>query len=466
MPGSLPPAGIPMQASSSPAAATPVSLKRVFRVWWPLAASWVCMGAELPLFTAFVARLPESKIHLAAYGSVVFPIALLIEGPIIMLLAASTALCIDRESTRKVYRFMMAAGALLTLLHVTVCATPLYDWIARDVLGVPEAVLGPGRLGLWIMLPWTWAIAHRRFNQGLLIRANRSWEIGLGTGVRIGLLVTTLWSLANFTELPGIVVGTCAVSTGVLSEMLFVRWRVASELRRMPERTESSEPLNRRSFLRFYIPLALTPLLTLLNQPMGSAAMSRMPEALNSLAAWPPLHGFIFIPRSLGFAFNEVVVALVGEPGGARALRRFGWWIAFGTLAALLLAALTPLARMWFGDLMGLQPELRDLASQALLFACLLPFFQALQSWYQGVLVARRRTRGVSESVLVYLLFCGAAMVAGAVFDPGPGIYYAISAFCLGAFAQTIWLARRVRSAAPDLDIQWKRTEAAQPDVS
>ena len=435
--------------------------QRVFRVWWPLAASWLCMGAELPLFTAFVARLPDSTIHLAAYGSVVFPIALLIEGPIIMLLAASTALCVDRESTRRVHRFMMVSGALLTALHVLVCATPLYDAVTRELLGVPEEVRGPARYGLWIMLPWTWAIAHRRFHQGLLIRAGRSREIGVGTLVRIGVLLGTLWSLSRFTELSGIIVGTSAVSLGVLSEMVFVRLRVASELRRMPEKLEGAEPLDRRSFLTFFIPLALTPLLTLLNQPMGSAAMSRMPEVLNSLAAWPPLHGLIFLPRSLGFAFNEVVVALLGEPGGARALRRFGLGIAFATLGLLLFMGLTPAAGAYFGTLQGLQPQIRDLAKTALFFACLLPFFQALQSWYQGVLVYHRKTRGISESVVVYLIFCGAALVAGAWLDPGPGIYCAISAFTVGALAQTIWLARRVRSLAPELDIRRNRTEAA-----
>jgi len=42
-----------------------------------------------------------------------------------------------------------------------------------------------------------------------------------------------------------------------------------------------------RAFLDFYIPLAMTSLLFLLAQPMGSAAISRMPMALESLAVWP-----------------------------------------------------------------------------------------------------------------------------------------------------------------------------------
>ena len=51
--------------------------RRILALWWPLAASWLLMGIELPLFTACVARMPEPEVNLAAYGSLVFPIALM-----------------------------------------------------------------------------------------------------------------------------------------------------------------------------------------------------------------------------------------------------------------------------------------------------------------------------------------------------------------------------------------------------
>src|SRR5262245_14840636 len=110
---------------------------------------------ELPLVSAAVARLPDARVHLAAYAGVVFPVALLIESPIIMLLSASTALSRDRQAYRALRRFMHGAGAALTALHALVAFTPLYDVVAVSVLGAPAEVLEPGRLGLRIMLPWT-----------------------------------------------------------------------------------------------------------------------------------------------------------------------------------------------------------------------------------------------------------------------------------------------------------------------
>jgi hypothetical protein len=86
-------------------------LRRIYSTWWPLAASWLLMSVELPAMSAFVARMPNAAINLAAYGGIVFPIALIIESPILMLLSASTALSKDWASYIKIRRFMMFTSA-------------------------------------------------------------------------------------------------------------------------------------------------------------------------------------------------------------------------------------------------------------------------------------------------------------------------------------------------------------------
>ncbi|MEO0650309.1 MAG: hypothetical protein AAFZ65_06490, partial [Planctomycetota bacterium] len=172
--------------------ARPLTRAQVVTMWWPLAASWLLMGVELPLLSAHVARLPDPKVQLAAYGSLVFPICLLIEAPIIMLLAASTALCTDRDRFLRVRRWMHLAGAGLTAIHLALATTPLYDLVAQDLLAVPPAVAEAGHAGLLIMTPWTWSIAYRRFHQGILIRAGHSRTVGVGTLVRAGAVFAVL----------------------------------------------------------------------------------------------------------------------------------------------------------------------------------------------------------------------------------------------------------------------------------
>lgn len=431
-----------LEAPSS--AQAPLSLGRIVRAWWPLAASWMLMGLELPAVSAVVARLPEPQINLAAYG-IVFAISMIIESPIIMLLAASTALSKDWDSYLKVRRFMMQAGALLTALHVAIAFTPLYYLVVVDLIGAPSEIVEPARWGLMLMTPWTWSIAYRRFNQGVLIRFGHSEIVGLGTVVRLSANLVVLGIGYLVGTVPGIMVAASAVSMGVMSEAFFVGLRVRPSLQRLRQIAPDGDPLTLSSFLRFYVPLALTSLLTLLVQPIGSAAISRMPGALESLAVWPVVSGLLFLLRSVGIAYNEVVVALLGEPKAEESLRRFAKVLSLSLTAILFLVTATPLAGFWFQGLSGLAPSLAHLAQTSLWFALLLPAFSVWQSWYQGSLVYFRTTRGVTEAMALSLLISSAILGAGVLWEQVTGLYVAQGAFTIGGLTQMLWLAYRSR---------------------
>ena len=103
-----------------------------------------------------------------------------------------------------------------------------------------------------------------------------------------------------------------------------------------------------RTFVRFYTPLALTPVLNFISMPLAAAAMSRMPNALESLAAWPVLSGSTFTLRAMGFAYNEVMVALLDRWRPIPPLKKFAWGLAGLTSALLLTGAATRLGLWWF----------------------------------------------------------------------------------------------------------------------
>ncbi len=442
----------------------PVSVSRVAAVWWPLALSWLIMGVELPLVSAIMARLPDPEIHLAAYGGVVFPLSLLIEAPIIMLLAASTAMCRDWPSYRLVHRFMMTTSAALTLIHALVAFTPLFDVIVGGIMGAPAEIHEPARIGLMIMTPWTWAIAYRRFQQGNLIRAGNTGIVVWGTLVRLLANVVVLAAGYRFGALPGIVVATVAVAAGVVFEALFAGVAVRPVLRRLKEAAIVEPALSLGKFLSFYVPLALTSLLTLLSMPIASSAMSRMPNPIDSLAAWPVVNGLVFTLRSVGFAFNEVVVSMLEIPGSLGPLRSFAIRLASTTSALILALALSPLSRIWFGDVSALSPPLVALATTALMLAFLMPAMSVIQSWYQGAIVHSHRTRGITEAVVVFLVSITALLGAGIVFGRVSGIYVAITGVTLASIAQNLWLRRRALDAIRAVAQRDRRLEASRFD--
>lgn len=423
-------------------------LKRIFKTWWPLAASWLLMGIELPAVSATMARLAEPEINLAAYGGVVFPLSLIIEAPIIMLLAASTALSKDMPSYLKIRHFMMVTSGFLTGLHILIAFTPLYYLLVEHILGVPEVIVEPARIGLMIMTPWTWAIAYRRFNQGVLIRFGYSQAVGVGTVIRLVADALVLILGLMVASIDGIVVATSAVIAGVICEALYSGIVVKPVVKGPMEKAPRVEPpLDLNSFLKFYVPLAMTSLLLLLTNPIISAAVSRMPKALDSLAVWPVIGGLIFMFRSPGVAYNEVVVALLDEPQSSFNLRKFALILSIVTSGLLVLVAITPLSNIWFENITALTPNLSLMAQTGLWLAILIPAFNVWQSWYQGVLVHGRKTGGITEAVMIYLIASTVLLSAGAVWGQVIGLYYALAVFIFSVVVQTIWLGYRARPA-------------------
>jgi len=414
--------------------------------WWPLALSWLLMGVELPLISAVVARMPDETIQLAAFGGVVFPLALLVEGPVIMLLAASTALSTNLAAFRSLKRFTTMLSFWLTLLHVALAFTPIYYWVIVPLLDMPQDVIEPARRGFMLMTPWTWAIADRRFHQGLLIRFGQQNAVVIGTAIRLATTVSTLLIGWLVIEGEGVVVAASALTLGTITEAVYARIRSRSIVRGVLASSPLDDRvLKGRSLLRFYIPLALTPVLVIAMQPIGSAGIDRMPNAIIALAVWAPLNGLVFMCRSVGVAYNEVVISHCGSSGRLRALRRFAWLA--GSIVTLLLAivSFTPLADYWFGIVMGLDAQMASLGASALWIAAPIPLLTFLQSLYQGLLVHAHSTRAVTESVIVFLAVTISILCIGIAMQPSSGIYAVLAALLAGNLAQTAWLWHRCR---------------------
>lgn len=411
---------------------------------------------------AVVARLANPEINLAAIGGIVHPVSLLIEAPIIMLLSASTALGKDWASYIKIRNFMLGIGGALTLLHILVSYTPLYDLFVVRVMGVPDELIEPGRMGMMIMVPWTFFIGLRRFNQGLMIRNGRSDAVAKCTVVRLGTIVTVLTVGYLIGTIPGVIIGATAMALGVTLEGAYAAW-LTRPILKIIKTAPPVQPLTNKAFLAFYIPLVLTSLLNFLGSPIGSAMISRMPNPVESLAVWAVLGNLVFILRSTGVSYNEVVVALLDEKGSYPHLKAFSRKLMTGIFLVSLLFTATPIARFWFHNVAALKPDLAQLAVTGMWILMIVPMASVLQSLFQGTLVYSRRTTGVSEAVTAYLLSMFAVLILGVVTQKLPGVYVAAIAFAAANFAQAGWLWFRSRSILAS--IQKRDQEPAQADL-
>ena len=395
--------------------------------------------------TAVMARLAHPEISLAAYGGVVFPLALIIETPIIMLLSASTALSKDRDSYRLIHRFMMVTGSALSTLHLLVAVTPLYDVVVGGMMGASPEIASAARMGVLLLTPWTWSIAYRRFNQGILIRNGHSGVVGSGTIVRLLSNAAVLAIGYTARDIPGVAVASAAQAMGVVNEAIYIGIRVRPVLRSNIYATPAESPLTWQGFMKYYLPLVATAFLTLIWQPLGSAAMNRMPKPIDSLAVWQVLSGYIFINRTFGIAFNEVVVALLNGPATHRALKRFAIALTAILGVGFLVLTLSPFLTFWLRDFAALNPELIALGQAVAWIAIPVPALTVLQSWYQGAILTVSETRGITESTIMFILAAVVVLGFGIVWGRTTGLYFGLISLLAANAAQTFWVYLRSR---------------------
>ena len=175
-----------------------------------------------------------------------------------------------------------------------------------------------------------------------------------------------------------------------------------------------------------------------------------MAVPLDNLAAWPPVNGLIFMSRSMGIAFNEVVVSLSGRLGARRVLGRFAFWLALGLSSFLAIVSLTPLSSVWFESVSGLSPDLVEIACLAVPLGILLPAATVYQSLHTGYLVNAHKTRAVPESVALFLLVTTAGLLFGVISGDLPGLQVTIISVTLGTAVQNLWLWRSQRGLQSD----------------
>lgn len=419
-----------------------VRVSSIFRLWLPLAVSFELMMLEGPSVQSAMGRLPAPTLNLAAWG-LAFSLALLVESPVIMLLATAIALVKDEDSYRALRRFVVTLMGVCTVVTALVAFTPLFDLIAGRIMGQPAPIVAAARPALQIMLLWTAAIAWRRFYQGVLVKASQTRFVSLGTAVRLTVTLAVAGSLLKWGHRPGVEVGAITLMAAVIMEAIAVTLFALPIARRylQEHRAVGPERLTQRAIFRFHTPLAATTLLTLLAPPLTSAALARLAMPHQTLAAWPVASMLLLVLRGPGLALQEITVSQSRRAEARPALRRFTLQVGMVSMGVTLLLALTPLLDHYMSDVLHLPVELRSFVRIGVVLGSPLPLLTTLGSWARGVLVAAGRTPAVYKGMGVNLATHGAVLLTG-ILCGLPGIAVASVAFLLSSGAEYLYLVR------------------------
>ncbi len=381
-----------------------LTYKRIFIFWIPLALTWFMMTIEQPFLMAIIARLGEAKYNLAAFG-IAYSFALIIEAPVIMLMSASTALVKNKDAYLKLRKFTFILNVSVTAIMI-VCLTPLiFYFITEDVIGLPNPIARLTHLTSIIMIPWAGAIGYRRFYQGILIRNNLTRRVTYGTVIRlVFMLVTAL--IGYIMRLNGAYTAAMALVVGVVCEAgasrIMAQNPVKSLLAESIVGKSSQTVLSYKTIIHFYIPLALTSLISLGVHPIATFFLGRSRMAIESLAVLPVVNALVFIFRSIGLSYQEVNIALIGEKNqNYKMLRNFAVILGLGVLVGLSIVAFSPLARLWFRNVSGLTQELASLSYLPLKILVLLPVLTIWLAFQRGILVHARKTKPITVATAI-----------------------------------------------------------------
>ena len=378
-----------------------LSIRTILVFWLPLAATWLMMSAEGPYVAAIIARMPDAAFNLAAYG-VAFSLAWLVESPIMMLLTAANSLVSDRPSFLALRKFTFRLNAAVTAAMLIGILPPVFRFVTGTLMGLPPEVASLVHVATAILVPWPAAIGYRRFYQGVLVRHGMARRVAYGTVLRLASMSATAAVLALNSPLHGASIGATALATGVLVEAVASRLMARRVVASLPDRPAGAPALTQRDIVRFYYPLALTSVISLITGPLLTFFMGRSRQPIESLAVLPVVQSLVFLFRSGGVAFQEVGVALLGRGGEHRAeISRAMRILASGATVALAVVLFTPLAEVWFYRVSGLPPGLAAFALAPARLLVLLPAMEYWLSYQRSRFILNGQTRAITVATAI-----------------------------------------------------------------
>lgn len=393
----------------------------IIKFWIPLSLMWIVMGFEIPIANAVIARMASPKENLAIFG-VVFSISLIIEGPIIQMLSAATALSGSYGNYKKLSRFLLIFVFFLTILHFVCALPPVFNFIGRKILNLDETFIIPARVSFMLMLPWTAAIGYRRMWQGVLIKDGRTYSVTAIMVIRMFATCLVLFVGFYFWNLRGAYIASISLSAGVITGAVAAGIFASSTIKKKKisshEKTDSNIITMRNLFI-FYIPLALTSFVVMANRPILSAGITRSLLPIESLATWPVVYSFFAIFNSFPLSYQEAAITLLGNKKRNSLLRKIVIVIGLTTFLIFLASVSIPAVRFFFFSVLsGLPEELINISFWPMLIMSPALLASPVIAWLRAVKIKSGATKTIALAVMVNLFFVFFGMALLRTFFP------------------------------------------------
>jgi hypothetical protein len=373
-----------------------VSLGTLWREFLPLSLSDVTMAYGDPMMTTTLAHLPDAQNNLAAVN-IAKSLAIFFESPIIMILHAANALAGSQDSRKALWRFTLLVGGGLTFLLSLLGLPIIFNFVGVSLLGIPSAMLATVSQVLLLMGGWPFAIAWRRYFQGLLIYHGQSRAVAKASIFRLFTLALVLTG-GFFLPITGGILAGFALISGVIVEAIAVTIFARLSGAILPPQIEQPNlPRNLTQVWKFYLPLANSMMVVWGGRAILISILARAEDATIAIAAWSAAWGLVLVIANSTRMVQQMVIKYRHQVSD-RQLLTFAISVGAACSTVLLLMSLTPIGDRIVQSFIGNDLTLAKSIKPVLLICAIVPLFVALQNAIQGFLVSENRTGHVNLS--------------------------------------------------------------------
>lgn len=367
-----------------------VSLGTLWREFLPLSLSDVTMACGDPMMTTTLAHLPDAQINLAAVG-IAKSLAIFFESPIIMILHAANALAGSQDSRKALWRFTLLVGGGLTFLLSLLGLPIIFNFVGVSLLGIPSAILATVSQVLLLMGGWPFAIAWRRYFQGLLIYHGQSGAVAKASICRL-LTLAVILTFGFFYQISGGVIAGLGLMGGVIVEAIVVTIFARRSGAILPPQIEQPNlPRNLAQVWKFYLPLANSMMVVWGGRAVLISILARAEDATIAIAAWSAAWGLVLVIANSTRMVQQMVIKYRHQVSD-RQLLTFAISVGAACSTVLLLMSVTPIGDRIVQSFIGNDLTLAKSIKPVLLICAIVPLFVALQNAIQGFLVSENRT--------------------------------------------------------------------------
>lgn len=398
---------IPPSPVADPRIARRAVRKSFWQVYWPLALSWFFMGWEGQVAVGLIGLMPKNEV-LQAGVLVVWGIAMLVESPVIDLLSTATTLGTDRVRYAQISKFAGLLMIWVAVVHIAVVFTPAYEVVAVDWMGNKPQVAAAARNGLYWMPLWAACVGWRRYRQGIMIRAESTRPISIGTLIRVVMTAAVGGGLYFGNVLSGMAVVGAAFASAVFAEALYIHFASAKVIDRLPADL-GEEPMAMGKMLKFHLPLTASTVLMLSTPFLMARALNQTDHPILAMAAWQVAGTVAWLFETATFALPEAVIARF-RAGDEKTIAGFCLSVGGALTGGMVLAHFSGLDSWIFQYAYHSKPEVTREATMAFLWTSPTPLLISAQAFYRGLLTSHHITAARMGAIVAALAAMAVAL--------------------------------------------------------